>query len=136
MKNNQNEKSLDILTEPFKKALGETTKAMADSKDLEVSFSSESTDYTDGNARLPQISKKMTLNEILIARGTADSHALRNRHSSSNTYQKYLPKGELAAKIYESMEMARCDSIGIADMPGAASNINARNIQSTCVCYI
>ena len=127
MKNNQNEKSLDILTEPFKKALGETTKAMADSKDLEVSFSSESTDYNDGNARLPQISKKMTLDEILIARGTADSYALRNRHSSSNTFQKYLPKGELAAKIYESMEMARCDSIGIADMPGAASNINARN---------
>ena len=59
MKNNQNEKSLDILTEPFKKALGETTKAMADSKDLEVSFSSESSDYNDGNARLPQISKKM-----------------------------------------------------------------------------
>ena len=127
MKNNQNEKSLDILTEPFKKALGETTKAMADSKDLEVSFSSESTDYNDGNARLPQISKKMTLDEILIARGTADSYALRNRHSSSNTFQKYLPKGELAAKIYESMERARCDSIGIADMPGAASNINARN---------
>ena len=47
MKNNQNEKSLDILTEPFKKALGETTKAMADSKDLEVSFSSESPDYND-----------------------------------------------------------------------------------------
>ena len=63
MKNNQNEKSLDILTEPLKKALGETTKAMADSKDLEVSFSSESTDYNDGNARLPQISKKMTIDE-------------------------------------------------------------------------
>ncbi len=126
MKNKEPSKPINVSTEPFKKALGETSKALANSKDLEVIFSSEKSAFKDGNATLPQISKKMTMNEILVARGTADSHALRNRYSNDRIYNQYLPKGELVAKIYETMESARCEAIGITDMPGTASNINSR----------
>ena len=38
-------------------------------KDLEISFSSEDAIFKDGNARIPQISRKMTLEEILVTRG-------------------------------------------------------------------
>ena len=68
----------------------------------------------------------MTLEEILVTRGTADSHALRNRFSDNSTFNRYLPFGELASKIYDNMESARCEAIGIQNMPGVASNINAR----------
>ena len=126
MKHNKNHNSFSIRTDPFKKALGETTKAISNHKDLEISFSSEESIFKDGNARIPQISRKMTLEEILVTRGTADSHALRNRFSDNSTFNRYLPFGELASKIYDNMENARCEAIGIQNMPGVASNINAR----------
>ena len=101
MKQNKSQNSLNIKTDPFKKALGETTKALSHNKDLEISFSSEESIFRDGNARIPQISRKMTFEEILVTRGTADSHAIRNRYSNNTTFNKYSPVGEFASKIYE-----------------------------------
>ena len=82
MKRYKNNNQIIIDVEPFKKALGDTSKALADSKDIEVQFSTEKVNYKDGSVTIPQISKRMTINEILASRGSADAHAFRNKHSN------------------------------------------------------
>ena len=63
---------------------------------------------------------------MLLARGTADAYALRLRFHSPSTHARYLPQGEVARGLYESMETARCEAMGARAMPGTAQNIDAK----------
>jgi cobaltochelatase CobT len=119
-------KPSDNPAEPFKKALAEATKVMADDPELTVSFSVDPPGMTADTVRLPQVSRRMTRDEVLIARGTADSFALRRKHHDAATYTKYSPTGQMARDMYEAMENARCEAVGARDMPGTLGNIDAK----------
>ena len=73
-------KPTDNPADPFKKALAEATKTMADDPELNVSFSVDPPGKTDDSIRLPQVSRRMTRDEVLLSRGTADR--LRTRRSA------------------------------------------------------
>ncbi|RVT85331.1 cobaltochelatase subunit CobT [Rhodobacteraceae bacterium CCMM004] len=116
----------DNPADPFKKALAEATKVLADDPDLGVSYSVDPPGMTADQVRLPQVSRRMTRDEVLLARGTADGYALRRRHHDAATHQRYAPQGQMARDLYEAMETARCEAVGARDMPGTAGNIDAR----------
>jgi cobaltochelatase CobT len=116
----------DNPAEPFKKALAEATKTMADEPELTVTFSVDPPGMTADTMRLPQVSRRLTREEVLIARGTADAFALRRRHHDDGIAAKYLPQGQMARDLYEAMEMARCEAVGARDMPGTLGNIDAK----------
>jgi len=119
-------KPTDNPADPFKKALAEATKTMADDPELNVSFSVDPPGKTDDSIRLPQVSRRMTRDEVLLARGTADAFALRHRHHDIAVANKYMPQGNMARELYEAMETARCEAVGARDMPGTAGNIDAK----------
>ncbi|MHA3914629.1 cobaltochelatase subunit CobT [Halovulum sp. GXIMD14793] len=116
----------DNPADPFKKALSEATRAIANDAELEVSYSVDPPSLTNAAARLPQVTRRMTRDEVLQARGTADAYALRHRFHNPATHTRYAPQGELAAEIYEAMETARCEALGARVMPGTAGNIDAK----------
>ncbi len=116
----------DNPADPFKKALSEAMRAMADAPDLTVSYSVDPAGLTADAARLPQVSRRMTADEVLLARGTADAFALKLRFHNEATHRKYAPAGEVAVAVYEAMETARCEAMGARAMPGTARNIDAR----------
>lgn len=122
-------KPTDNPAEPFKKALAETTRTMAGDRDLAVSYSVDPPGQTQESVRLPQVSRRMTKDEVLLARGTADSFALRHRYHDAATHTRYLPQGEMARNLYQAMEQARTEAVGARDMPGTARNIDARIAQ-------
>ena len=76
--------------------------------------------------RLPQVSRRMTRDEVMLARGTADAMALNRRYHNGQTHARYTPQGEMARELYEAMETARCEAVGARDMPGTAGNIDAK----------
>jgi len=119
-------KPSDNPAEPFKKALAEATRAMADDRDLTVSYSVDPPGLSGEAMRLPQITRRMTREEVLLARGTADALALRRRFHDEGTHARYLPAGPMARDLYEAMETARCEAVGARAMPGTAGNIDAR----------
>lgn len=119
-------KPSDNPADPFKKALAETTKAMANEPELEVAFSVDPPGVSNRTMRLPQITRRMTREEVLLARGTADAYALRLRYHDDATHRRYAPRGETAAQLFEAMETARCEARGARAMPGTAGNIDAR----------
>jgi cobaltochelatase CobT len=119
-------KASDNPADPFKKALAEATKTMANDPDLTVTFSVDPSGMTKDNMRLPQVSRRMTRDEVLLARGTADAFALRRKFHDEGVAARYTPTGALARDIYDAMETARCEAVGARSMPGTAGNIDAK----------
>lgn len=117
-------KNSDNPADPFKKALTEATRALADEHELNVTFSADPAGVSGDTMRLPQISRRMGRDEILLARGTADALAMRMRHHDTATHSKFAPAGPMAKELYEALETARCEALGARDMPGALSNID------------
>ncbi|MCV2881347.1 cobaltochelatase subunit CobT [Actibacterium sp. XHP0104] len=117
-------KPSDNPADPFKKALAEATKVMANDPDLSVSYTVDPSGVSGDTMRLPQVSRRMTREEVLLARGTADALALRHKFHDDATHAKYAPPGEMARDLFEAMETARCEAVGARVMPGTASNID------------
>lgn len=116
----------DNPSEPFKKALGEATRAMANEPELAVTYSVDPPGGANDTLRLPQISRRMSRGEVMLARGAADASALKLRFHEPATHSRYAPNGEDARAIYEAMETARCEAIGARAMPGVGDNLDAR----------
>ncbi|MCH2075297.1 MAG: cobaltochelatase subunit CobT [Rhodobacteraceae bacterium] len=117
-------KQNDNPADPFKKAVAEAAKVIADDPELTVSYSVDPPGATNDTLRLPQVSRRMTREEVLLARGTADALALRHKYHDAATFDRYLPPGNMARDLYEAMETARCEAVGAEAMPGTASNID------------
>ncbi len=119
-------KPTDNPADPFKKALAEATKVMADDPELSVTYTVDPPGLTEDSVRLPQVTRRMTRDEVLMARGTADAFALRHKFHDARTHARYAPPGQMARDLYEAMETARCEAIGARAMPGTASNIDVK----------
>ena len=119
-------KPTDNPADPFKKALAEATKVMADDPELTVTYSVDPPGLTADSVRLPQVSRRMTRDEVLVARGTADAFALKHKFHDAKTNARYMPQGQMARDLYEAMETARCEAMGARVMPGTAGNIDAK----------
>jgi cobaltochelatase CobT len=112
--------------EPFKKALAEATRVLANDPDIGVTFSVDPPGMTADQMRLPQVSRRLTRAEVLLARGTADAYAMRRKYHNTALHARYEPQGQMARDLYEAMETARCEAVGARTMPGTAGNIDAK----------
>ena len=119
-------KPADNPSDPFKKALTEATRAMAGEPELTVAYSVDPSGVSAGTMRLPQVTRRLTRDEVMLARGTADAFALRLRYHNDTTHRRYAPPGEIASELFEAMETARCEAMGARAMPGTAGNIDAK----------
>ncbi len=116
----------DNPADPFKKALAEATKVMANDPELTVNYSVDPSGLSGDSMRLPQVSRRMSREEVLLARGTADALAMHRKYHDDGVHARYAPPGDMARELYEAMETARCEAMGARDMPGTAGNIDAK----------
>ena len=84
-------KKTDNPADPFKKALSEATRALAEQHELNVTFTADPSGVAGDTMRLPQVSRRMTRDEVLMARGTADALAMKVRHHDPATHLRYTP---------------------------------------------
>jgi cobaltochelatase CobT len=99
---------------------------MADDAELSVTYSVDPPGSTNDSIRLPQVSRRLTEQEVRLARGTADALALRHKFHDVSTFDRYVPQGQMARDIYDAMETARCEAVGARAMPGTHTNIDAK----------
>ena len=116
----------DNPADPFKRALAEATRVLADDAELTVTYSVDPPGLSADTLRLPQVSRRLTRDEVLLARGTADGLALRRRHHDAATADRYRPQGAMARDLMDAMETARVEALGGRHMPGTSGNIDAR----------
>ncbi|KAG1651750.1 Aerobic cobaltochelatase subunit CobT [Nymphon striatum] len=114
-----------VDTEPFKRAVTGCMRAIAGEDELEVVFSSDKPAFAGNHARVPDLPKRVTKNDVMVTRGVGDSMALRAACHDSAVHRTMMPEGDQARAIYEAVEQARVESIGARRMPGVGDNLAA-----------
>ena len=89
----------DNPADPFKKALAEATKVLADNPELSINYSIDPSGLSGDNIRLPQVSRRMTKDEVLLARGTADALAMHHKYHDSELHSRFAPDGPIAREL-------------------------------------
>ncbi|WP_085902850.1 cobaltochelatase subunit CobT [Kiloniella majae] len=111
--------------EQFKRATSSTVKAMAKKSELSVVFSANGRGLNGDELRLPIPAKDLPVEDVQRIRGRADSTSLRLRYHDTKTHQKLKPSDSQAAAIFDSVEQARCEALGMSRMEGVAQNLEA-----------
>jgi len=111
------------IVEPFKRAVAGTMRAMSRDDELEVNFGVQEPSVSGHSAQLTQPPRDMDPHSVAMTRGEADSLALKMRHHDSKTHARRRPMGEIGRAIFDAVEDARCESLGINRMKGVAENI-------------
>ena len=96
----------------FKKAISSTLKAISKKKDININFGSEK-EIDQDTVTLPLPSIKLEDKEKKEIRGIADSIALKYKYHNKNLHNELKPKSKVANKIFDSIEDARYEAIGI-----------------------
>lgn len=123
--NSANRPSKKVDTEPFKRAVTATMRAISGEQELEVVFSTDKPAYAGNHARIPDLPKRATKNDVMVTRGVGDSMALRRACHDANVHRSMMPEGDQARAVYDAVEQARVESIGARRMPGVGDNLAA-----------
>jgi cobaltochelatase CobT len=110
-------------TDALKRAVSACMRAISGDHDLEVSFAKDKPALAGTHARLPDLPKKPTRNDIGITRGLGDSMALRRARHDPRVHARLAPEGKQARAVYDAVEQARVEAIGSRAMRGVADNI-------------
>lgn len=114
--------------EDLKNATAATLRAMAGQKHMGVTFSaSETAEYqsapTIENTRLPLPPLHLDEKALAQLRGTSDAKALRLKHHNRKLHVKNAPADMNAAALFEALETARYEAVGMNQMKGVEKNL-------------
>ena len=116
--------------EPFKQAVATALRAMAQTREMEVTFAPDKpalVGHGEGaRARLPEPPRKMGPQEAAVLRGHADAMALKLALHNASVHRKMAPSNEAGRAIFDAVEQARIEAIGAKRMLGVASNLTAK----------
>lgn len=123
--NNREAPPAPIDSEPFKRAITASMRAIAGSNTLEVIFGNDRPSMSGNVARLPDLPRKSTLKDVSVTRGLGDSMALRQAWHNARIHAHLAPQGSDARAIFDAVEQARVEAIGARTMAGMADNLDA-----------
>jgi len=112
----------------FKKAISSTLRAISKKKDIDINFGAD-TSIDSNSVTLPLPSIKLEELEKKEIRGIADSIALKFKYHNKKTHASLKPKSKVAKNIFDSIEDARYESLGIIEYNGIKSNLD-KNMES------
>src|SRR3954466_1185229 len=103
--------------EPLKRSIAGCMRAVAQKQDLEVTFASDRPALMGDKARLPEPPRRLTVQDVAILRGHADSMALRVACHDTAVHRRLAPEGQAARAVFDAVEQARVESIGSPPPP-------------------
>jgi cobaltochelatase CobT len=112
-------------TEIFKRALTQSTRALAGADDLEVAFGAEGPRLAAGRIVLPHPPRHLTGEEAARLRGAADGLALRFAHHDDGAHDSLRPPGSHARELYDAAEDMRVQALGANALKGVSENLAA-----------
>ncbi len=110
---------------PFKQALSQATKSLAETPELDITFSTDPPGLSGQMLHLPLPPRDLDPAEIACIRGYADSFALHLSHHDEATHAYYEPIGAQARAVFAAAEQARIEAIGANAMSGVRENLTA-----------
>ncbi|WP_062016610.1 cobaltochelatase subunit CobT [Aureimonas sp. AU4] len=109
--------------EPFRRAVAGCMRAIAGESELEVAYGNERPGITGTRARLPELPKRASGQDVAVVRGLSDAMALRRARHDARIHATLSPDGRGARAVFDAVEQARCEAIGANAMVGVADNL-------------
>ena len=109
----------------FKRAVTVCMRAISGDNEMEVAFAKDRPALAGNRARLPELPKKPSRNDIAVTRGLGDSMALKRACHDLKIHTKLAPEGKQARAVFDAVEQARVEAIGSRAMLGVADNIGS-----------
>ena len=122
----QNPKRRETPSEPLKRVLGLTVRAIAGDPEVEVSYGPTKPALEGKHVRLAEPARVPTKGEIAVLRGWADSLALTAACHDEGVHRRLAPASGPARDVFEAMERARVEALGANRMRGMAENLAAK----------
>ncbi|MGB3503727.1 MAG: cobaltochelatase subunit CobT [Mesorhizobium sp.] len=122
--NSRNKSKPGADGEFVKRAISVCMRAISGDAQLEVAFAKDKPALAGSRARLPELPRKPTKNDISITRGLGDSMALRRARHDAAVHTRLAPDGKQARAIFDAVEQARVEAIGARAMTGVADNLS------------
>ena len=116
--------------EPFKRALANAARSLAESPDLEIVYSGEGPVLSGNRAVLPHPPRDLTPTDAARIRGLADQMALRISHHDAQVHARTRPSSALGAPAYDALEQVRIEAIGSNALGGVRENLKVVHEQA------
>ena len=116
--------------EPFKRALANAARSLAESPDLEIVYSGEGPVLSGNRAVLPHPPRDLTPMDAARIRGLADQMALRISHHDAQVHARTRPSSALGAPAYDALEQVRIEAIGSNALGGVRENLKVVHEQA------
>ncbi len=118
-------KSPESPVEPFKRALANAARSLAETPDLEIVYSGEGPQLAGKRAVLPHPPRDLTSADAARIRGLADQMALRLAHHDPLQHARNRPHSPQGQPVYDAVEQARIEAIGANALGGVRENLKA-----------
>ena len=113
-------------SEPLKRAIGVTTRAIAGDHEMLVGYAAGTPNMHGHTVQLPEPSRVPSRREIAVIRGWADSLGLMAACHNAKLHNRLAPSSGTAREVFEAVEKARVEAIGANRMAGMADNLTAK----------
>jgi len=122
----QGPKRREAPSEPLKRVLGLTVRAIAGDPEIEVTYGAAKPALEGKAVRLAEPARVPSASEIAVLRGWADSLALTAACHDEVIHRRLAPPSGAAREVFEAMERARVEALGANRMDGMAENLAAK----------
>ncbi|MCB2048749.1 MAG: cobaltochelatase subunit CobT [Novosphingobium sp.] len=109
----------------FKSLLAGASRAIAHDPEVEVSWTADAPSVSGNNFRVTMPGRGLSPDNAMLARGTADSFALKLRHHNEAMHARNAPADALARACFDVVERVRYEALGANDYAGIRSNLDA-----------
>ncbi len=109
----------------FKSLLAGASRAIAHDPEVEVSWTADAPSAAGNNFRVTMPGRGLSADNAMLARGTADSFALKLRHHNEALHARHAPADPLARACFDAVERVRYEALGANDYAGIRSNLDA-----------
>ena len=106
-------------------ATAATARAIGRNAELDVEFVTESPGVAGDKVRVARPDPSLPYQQVVRARGQADSAALKLRHHDAALHARHVPRSAQARQVFNVLEQTRCEVLGAQAMAGVCINLDA-----------
>ena len=105
----------------FRRATGAAARAIGRTAELDTEFVTENPGAAGNTVRIERPDPSLPYQQVVRARGQADSAALKLRHHDATFHARQVPRSAQARQVFNALEQTRCEVLGRRRWPGSRS---------------
>ena len=115
----------DDTLDELRRVTGAAARALGRTEEIDVEFVTENPGATGKTVRVARPDPSLPYQQVVCARGQADSAALKLRHHDAAFHARHVPRSAQARQVFNALEQTRCEVLGAQAMAGVAINLDA-----------